>query len=148
MSDLDQTRAKRRLTWTVGRAASGRALEPPRATRNHWQPESIPWPWQISEKPLPPPKNLDWAPTKKKGKRKKKNIGKKHQIEPAPFRANFSRKKSESATPLMTLTTDLGLPVSIRVSMFEYVRLVTGTSSKKITRRTQKNHDNSSHSKK
>jgi len=30
-------------------------------------------------------------------------------------------------TPLMTLTTDLGL--SIRVSMFEYVRLVTGTSS-------------------
>ena len=31
------------------------------------------------------------------------------------------------ATPLMTLTTDLGL--SIRVSMFEYVRLVTGTSS-------------------
>jgi hypothetical protein len=31
------------------------------------------------------------------------------------------------ATPLMTLTTDLGL--SVRVSMFEYVRLVTGTSS-------------------
>jgi len=31
------------------------------------------------------------------------------------------------ATPLMTLTTDLGL--SIRVSVFEYVRLVTGTSS-------------------
>jgi len=31
------------------------------------------------------------------------------------------------ATPLMTLTTDLGL--SIRVSMFEYVRLVTGISS-------------------
>jgi len=31
------------------------------------------------------------------------------------------------ATPLMTLTTDLGL--SIRVSMFEYVRLVIGTSS-------------------
>jgi len=31
------------------------------------------------------------------------------------------------ATPLMTLTTDLGL--SIRVSMFEYVRLVTGTTS-------------------
>ena len=31
------------------------------------------------------------------------------------------------ATPLMTLTTDLGL--SIRVFMFEYVRLVTGTSS-------------------
>jgi len=31
------------------------------------------------------------------------------------------------ATPLMTLTTNLGL--SIRVSMFEYVRLVTGTSS-------------------
>jgi len=31
------------------------------------------------------------------------------------------------ATPLMTLTTDLGL--SIRVSMIEYVRLVTGTSS-------------------
>jgi len=30
------------------------------------------------------------------------------------------------ATPLMTLTTDLGL--SIRVSMFEYVRLVTVTS--------------------
>ena len=30
------------------------------------------------------------------------------------------------ATPLMTLTTDLGL--SIRVSMFEYLRLVTGTS--------------------
>jgi len=30
------------------------------------------------------------------------------------------------ATPLMTLTTDLGL--SIRVSMFEYVRLVTATS--------------------
>ena len=30
-------------------------------------------------------------------------------------------------TPLMTLTTDLGL--SIRVSMFEYVRLLTGTSS-------------------
>jgi len=28
------------------------------------------------------------------------------------------------ATPLMTLTTDLGL--SIRVSLFEYVRLVTG----------------------
>ena len=32
------------------------------------------------------------------------------------------------ATPLMTFTTDLGL--SIRVSMFEYVRLVAGTSSK------------------
>jgi len=32
-----------------------------------------------------------------------------------------------SATPLMTLTTDLGL--SIRVSMFEHVRLVAGTSS-------------------
>jgi len=32
-----------------------------------------------------------------------------------------------SATPLMTLTTDLGL--YIRVSMFEYVGLVTGTSS-------------------
>jgi len=31
------------------------------------------------------------------------------------------------ATPLMTLTTDLGL--SIHVSMFEYVRLVTGTFS-------------------
>ena len=31
------------------------------------------------------------------------------------------------ATPLMTLTTDLGL--SIRVSMFEYVRLVTKTFS-------------------
>jgi len=31
------------------------------------------------------------------------------------------------ATPLMTLTTDLGL--SIRVSMFEYGKLVTGTSS-------------------
>ena len=31
------------------------------------------------------------------------------------------------ATPLMTLTTELGL--SIRVSMFEYVRLVTRTSS-------------------
>ena len=31
------------------------------------------------------------------------------------------------ATPLMTLTTDLGL--SIRDSIFEYVRLVTGTSS-------------------
>jgi len=31
------------------------------------------------------------------------------------------------ATPLMTRTTDLGL--SIRVSMFKYVRLVTGTSS-------------------
>ena len=31
------------------------------------------------------------------------------------------------ATPLMTLITDLGL--SIRVSMFEYVRLVTGNSS-------------------
>jgi len=31
------------------------------------------------------------------------------------------------ATPLMTLTTDLAL--SIRVSMFEYVRLVIGTSS-------------------
>jgi len=30
------------------------------------------------------------------------------------------------ATPLMTLITDLGL--SIRVSMLEYVRLVTGTS--------------------
>jgi len=30
-------------------------------------------------------------------------------------------------TPLTTLTTDLGL--SIRVSTFEYVRLVTGTSS-------------------
>jgi len=30
-------------------------------------------------------------------------------------------------TPLMTLTIDLGL--CIRVSMFEYVRLVTGTSS-------------------
>ena len=30
------------------------------------------------------------------------------------------------ATPLMTLTTDLGL--SIRVSMVEYVRLVTRTS--------------------
>jgi len=29
-------------------------------------------------------------------------------------------------TPLMTFTTDFGL--SIRVSMFEYVRLVTGTS--------------------
>ena len=31
------------------------------------------------------------------------------------------------ASPLMTLTTDLNL--SIRVSMFEYVRLMTGTSS-------------------
>jgi len=31
------------------------------------------------------------------------------------------------ATPLMTLTTDSGLV--IRVSMFEYVRLVTVTSS-------------------
>ena len=31
------------------------------------------------------------------------------------------------ATPLMTLTTDLGL--SILVSMLEHVRLVTGTSS-------------------
>jgi len=31
------------------------------------------------------------------------------------------------ATPLTTLTTDLGL--SIRVFMFEYMRLVTGTSS-------------------
>jgi len=31
------------------------------------------------------------------------------------------------ATPLMTLTTDLGLP--IHVSMFEHMRLVTGTSS-------------------
>jgi len=31
------------------------------------------------------------------------------------------------ATPLMTLATDFGL--FIRVSMFEYVRLVTGTSS-------------------
>jgi len=31
------------------------------------------------------------------------------------------------ATPLMTLTTDLCL--CIRVSMLEYVRLVTGTSS-------------------
>jgi len=31
------------------------------------------------------------------------------------------------ATPLMTLTKDLGL--FIRVSMFEYVRLVTATSS-------------------
>jgi len=31
------------------------------------------------------------------------------------------------ATPLMTPTTDLGL--SIRVFMFEYVRLVTATSS-------------------
>jgi len=30
-------------------------------------------------------------------------------------------------TPLMTLTTDLGL--SMRVSMFKYVRLVAGTSS-------------------
>jgi len=29
-------------------------------------------------------------------------------------------------TPLMTLTTDLGL--SIRVAMFEYVRMVTGIS--------------------
>jgi len=34
------------------------------------------------------------------------------------------------ATPLMTVTTDLGL--SIRVSMFEYVRLVIGTSSERI----------------
>ena len=31
------------------------------------------------------------------------------------------------ATPLMTLTTNLGL--SILISIFEYVRLVTGTSS-------------------
>ena len=39
------------------------------------------------------------------------------------------------ATPLMTLTTDLGL--SIRVSMFEpeYVRLVIGTSSRAVPRR-------------
>jgi len=31
------------------------------------------------------------------------------------------------ATPLITLTTDLGL--STRALMFEYVKLVTGTSS-------------------
>jgi len=33
------------------------------------------------------------------------------------------------ATPLMTLTTDLGLSIRASVSMFEYVRLVIGTSS-------------------
>jgi len=34
--------------------------------------------------------------------------------------------KKRNRNALMTLTTDLGL--SIRVFMFEYVRLVTGTS--------------------
>ena len=41
-----------------------------------------------------------------------------------------NRRKMTStvyATPLMTPTTDMCL--SIRVSMFKYVRLVTGTSS-------------------
>jgi len=38
-----------------------------------------------------------------------------------------STPREHRATPLMTPTTDLSL--SIRVSMFEYARLVTGTSS-------------------
>ena len=35
------------------------------------------------------------------------------------------------ATPLMTPTTDLGM--SIRVSIFEYVRLLTGTSLEEVS---------------
>ena len=40
------------------------------------------------------------------------------------------------ATPLMTLTTDLGL--SIRVSMIEYVRLMTRTSSRLVLEKSKR----------
>ena len=45
--------------------------------------------------------------------------------------SNKTTADMDGAIPRMTLTTDSGL--SIRVSMFEYVRLVTGTSSRRAT---------------